>query len=165
VTVTRDAGRPTIFVTTPTSGATYTQGVSFVANYWCADAVSGIATCSGAVATGAPIDTNSIGPATFSVTAIDAAGNTTTLDVSYQITASGGGSTGTGGGHRGGGGATDPWSLLGLALIGIAAAGRRRCGDAPGKPKSLKTRSNTRRRSRSAWRKALHRVRVRRRTD
>ena len=66
--------QPTISVSTPTSGATYTQGVSVVANYSCADAVAGIVTCSGAVANGAPIDTNSVGSSTFSVTAIGCRG-------------------------------------------------------------------------------------------
>ena len=126
VTVTRDTTPPTIAVSTPASGATYTRGASVVANYSCFDAVAGIATCSGTVANSAQIDSNSVGSFTFSVTATDAAGNTTTTDVTYQVVATAGGSAGTGGdqpggGGGGGGGAADPWWLFGLALVVFAA--------------------------------------------
>jgi hypothetical protein len=65
------------------------------ANYTCSDTLSGVATCRGqnyspAVPTtpnvNVPLSTSSVGQQAFSVTAIDAAGNTSTTTVNYNVT-------------------------------------------------------------------------------
>jgi len=65
------------------------------ANYTCSDTLSGVATCRGVNYTPAvpttpnvnvPLSTSSVGPHVFSVTATDAAGNTSTTSVNYNIT-------------------------------------------------------------------------------
>ena len=53
------------------------------AQYTCADAGSGIATCAGTVPNGTPIDTWTKGVKTFVVTATDSVGNTTSRTVTY----------------------------------------------------------------------------------
>ena len=89
VTVRIDTVAPTIAVTAPASAATYTRGQVVNAAYSCADPSpgSGIAAgrCVGSVANGAPIDTSTVGPHTFTVTATDVAGNVTTRSVSYTV--------------------------------------------------------------------------------
>src|SRR5262249_3945561 len=58
-----------------------------LADYQCADAGgSDLASCVGTVPVGAPIDTASTGQKTFTVTATDGAGNTTSASVSYTVT-------------------------------------------------------------------------------
>lgn len=83
-----DVTPPTITLTTPTDGASYTQGQSVLANFNCNDAGgSGIATCAGTTATGSPIDTGSLGNHSFTVTATDTAGNSASTTASYTVTA------------------------------------------------------------------------------
>jgi YVTN family beta-propeller protein len=84
-----DFDAPTVTITSPADGATYTQGQSVVAHYACADEAggSGIASCVGTVADGAAISTAALGAHTFSVTAIDRAGHETTTTVSYTVQA------------------------------------------------------------------------------
>ena len=55
------------------------------ADYDCTDADSGIASCVGTVADGALFDRSSPGTKTFTVTATDNAGNTTTKTVTYRV--------------------------------------------------------------------------------
>jgi hypothetical protein len=69
-----DRVAPTITVTAPVNGATYTLNQVVTASYACADAV-GVSTCQGTVPNGSPIDTSTVGAKTFTVTATDAAGN------------------------------------------------------------------------------------------
>ena len=76
---------PTITITRPVDGATYRVGQSVTASYQCADADSGIATCQGTRPDGATISTSSIGTKTFTVSAEDNAGNTSTKTVSYRV--------------------------------------------------------------------------------
>jgi hypothetical protein len=100
--LTQDTTPPTIAITTPPEGATYAPGQPVAAEYGCTDAGvdfmttlanqlgfptlnaflafaaangSNVAppTCAGPVASGAPIDTSSPGPHTFTVTATDVA--------------------------------------------------------------------------------------------
>jgi hypothetical protein len=87
ITVTiKDNVAPVITVNNPTVGADYTLNQSVLANYSCADTGgSGIQSCTGTVANGAAIDTTSVGIKTFTVTAIDKAGNQSTETVSYTV--------------------------------------------------------------------------------
>jgi hypothetical protein len=78
---------PTETINSPASGATYTRGQSLVASYSCASSTAGAPSCSGPVPNGGTIDTSSIGPAQFTVSATDANGVTTTTTSSYTIVA------------------------------------------------------------------------------
>jgi hypothetical protein len=82
-----DTTAPTITISSPADGAVYLLGQSVVASYVCQDELggSGLAECTGTVATGAPIDTASVGSHIFSVQAADNAGNTASKSVTYQV--------------------------------------------------------------------------------
>jgi hypothetical protein len=83
----QDRTPPTATIATPAQGATYQLGQQVLADYQCADAGgSDLASCVGTVPVGAPIDTASTGQKTFTVTATDGAGNTTSASVSYTVT-------------------------------------------------------------------------------
>jgi hypothetical protein len=88
VTIKRDATLPTATITTPAFGATYTVNQPVTASFACSDAGAGIATCTGTVANGVAINTSSTGAKTFTVTAVDQAGNLTTRGVTYSVTGS-----------------------------------------------------------------------------
>ena len=68
---------PSVRLSTPADGATFTTGQSVAADYACTDETngSGVARCAGPAAAGAAIDTSTVGDKTFSVDAVDAAGN------------------------------------------------------------------------------------------
>ncbi len=85
VTIMRDTGAPAVKIAKPASGATYKLNQKVPASYTCADDISGVATCTGNIADGADIPTAVAGPQTFSVTAIDNAGNTTAKSVTYTV--------------------------------------------------------------------------------
>ncbi len=80
-----DATPPTVTVAAPADGASFSQGQAVNASYACSDAGSGVATCGAPVAGGEAIDTSSAGQHAFAVTAIDNAGNTTTVTVHYTV--------------------------------------------------------------------------------
>ena len=80
----RDDGAPTITISSPVAGV-YELGQPVVAQYACADAVSGVASCSGTVPNGAPVPTGTAGAHLFEVSAADGAGNNATATVSYQV--------------------------------------------------------------------------------
>lgn len=82
-----DDTAPSITITSPVEAATYLLGQSVTASYSCEDEAggSGLASCTGSVATGAAVDTASVGPKTFTVNAEDNAGNQSTRQVSYQV--------------------------------------------------------------------------------
>jgi hypothetical protein len=75
--------------------ATYTVGQTVTASFSCTDALSGVVQCSSyTYAVGAtnntgtltsPVDTSSPGSKTFTVTAVDAAGNTSLMSANYQV--------------------------------------------------------------------------------
>jgi hypothetical protein len=69
-----DSVAPAISVTSP-AATTYTRNQTVLAEYQCADATSGVASCAGSVANGAAIDTSTAGTKTFVVNATDVAGN------------------------------------------------------------------------------------------
>jgi Ca2+-binding RTX toxin-like protein len=81
-----DIMAPTINLSTPPDGATYTLNEVINANYSCADEAggSGLASCAGP-ANGSAIDTSSTGTKDFTVTATDIAGNTTSITHSYTV--------------------------------------------------------------------------------
>jgi hypothetical protein len=82
-----DALAPAIRISTPANGATVTQGQAVTADYGCTDEFngSGVASCAGPVPTGGAIDTSAVGPHTFTVSASDAAGNTSGLSTTYTV--------------------------------------------------------------------------------
>ena len=81
-----DIDAPTVTITSPADGATYTPAQRR-RPLRCADEAggSGLASCVGTVADGAAISTAALGAHTFSVTAIDQAGHETTTTVSYTV--------------------------------------------------------------------------------
>jgi hypothetical protein len=82
-----DRTPPSIVITTPPTGAVYTQGDTVTADYSCADQPggSGLLSCSGDLAAGTQIDTSTVGSRTFTVTATDKANNATTKSSSYRV--------------------------------------------------------------------------------
>ncbi|MEU3778535.1 hypothetical protein AB0F11_36105 [Streptomyces sp. NPDC032472] len=84
ITVRLDTGPPTITVVRPTAG-TYLFHESVTASYSCTDATSGVATCTGTVPNGSPIDTSTFGPHTFTVNAADVAANPAAKSVTYTV--------------------------------------------------------------------------------
>ena len=80
-----DTKAPSIVVTTPAPGAVYAVGEQVAADYSCSDDGSGVASCVGSVADGAPLDTGSPGQKTFTVNATDNAGNPASKSVSYSV--------------------------------------------------------------------------------
>jgi hypothetical protein len=87
VTVRLDKRVPATTVTSPVEGAVYQPGAALNASFACSDPAggSGLATCAGDAANGAPIDTRTPGSKTFTVTATDAAGNRTVKTVNYSV--------------------------------------------------------------------------------
>jgi len=89
ITLSSDATPPTIDLRTPVDGAAYGLGSTVIADFDCADLTgpghSGLASCVGTVADGAAIDTSTVGNHTFTVTAADNVGNTTTRSVTYKV--------------------------------------------------------------------------------
>jgi hypothetical protein len=80
-----DTKPPTIDLTAPAAGAEYGLGESVTAAYSCADAGSGVASCVGTAASGAAVDTASLGEKTFKVDATDKAGNPASTSVTYTV--------------------------------------------------------------------------------
>lgn len=79
-----DASAPAIALTTPTQGAVFASGEVVNASYACTDlGGAGMASCTGSVPNGQPLDTTP-GMHAFTVTGVDTAGNTTTVTHSYR---------------------------------------------------------------------------------
>jgi hypothetical protein len=76
-----DRQAPAIAITTPPVGAVYALNQVVSSSYSCLDAGVGGGSCSGP----ATIVTSSVGAKTFTVTATDALGNTTTKSVAYSV--------------------------------------------------------------------------------
>ena len=83
-TVRVDLTAPTVTITSPTPGG-LPQGATVIADYACADVVSGVVSCTGPVDDGAPIDTSTPGVHQFTVTGCDVAGNQGAASVVYQV--------------------------------------------------------------------------------
>jgi hypothetical protein len=89
-TINVDTVPPVITVTTPGAGATYTANQKVKASYSCSDTPgSGIASCSGPVANNSNFDTTPTAglstPKSFTVTALDKAGNPASSTVNYTV--------------------------------------------------------------------------------
>lgn len=86
-TVRIDTHPPTIDVASPAQGAAVVLGGVLPLEYDCTDPPggSGLAACTGAVPTGAALDTSTVGPQQATVTATDQAGNRTTTTRTYVV--------------------------------------------------------------------------------
>ena len=82
-----DNAPPSVAISAPVDGAALSQGQAVAAGYSCADDAkgTGIASCSGPVPSGAPLDTASAGTKTFAVEAVDNAGNRTKRTHTYVV--------------------------------------------------------------------------------
>jgi len=82
-----DRTPPVINLSSPADGAVYTLGQKVAASYSCEDQAggSGLASCDGSVADGAPVDTSSFGEHSFEVRAADRAGNSASKVVTYTV--------------------------------------------------------------------------------
>jgi hypothetical protein len=85
VTFDLDATAPAITITTPAEGDEYFLNAVVLADWSVTDPFSGVASASGTVAPGQPVDTSSVGGKTFSVTAVDYAGNTGEALTRYSV--------------------------------------------------------------------------------
>ena len=86
------AGPPTVTISSPQPGQTYTVGQPVTASFACADAPGGpgIKSCVDAAGASSPatIDTSIPGSRSYSVTATSLDGQTTTASVPYTVTPS-----------------------------------------------------------------------------
>ena len=82
--VVADTTAPSIAITTPAAGP-FALGQVVTASFVCSDGASGVSTCTGPVASGAPTDTATAGLESFTVSSTDAAGNTATSTVTYSV--------------------------------------------------------------------------------
>ena len=85
INVTVDSGAPNVAITTPSDGATYELNDSATVAFACDDAVSGLASCVGSVASGADLDTSTLGSQSVTVTGTDVAGNQTVVTHDYSV--------------------------------------------------------------------------------
>jgi hypothetical protein len=77
---------PTINITAPVDGGTYTLGQSVTASYSCTPhELSSVVKCSGTVAAGTALDTSSLGQHSFTVDAEDSQGGTSSKTVTYTV--------------------------------------------------------------------------------
>ena len=83
VSIKRDATAPVITITRPANGATYAVGENVTSSFGCTDAR--MQSCTGTLANGAALDTSTPGTKTFTVNALDLAGNTSTLVRTYTV--------------------------------------------------------------------------------
>lgn len=79
-----DKKAPDSIIAEPKS-ITYILKQKVIASYTCTDGGSGLATCTGPVASGSKINTASVGSKTFTVIATDNVGNTASQSVSYIV--------------------------------------------------------------------------------
>ncbi len=85
-------GPPKASITTPANGATFTMGQVVDASYACAPGTdgtlkAGAAGCAAPVSNGAAIDTSTVGPHSFTVTATDTDGQTGAATSNYTVVA------------------------------------------------------------------------------
>jgi hypothetical protein len=82
-----DKRAPGVRISVPADGATFVRGQSVVADYACTEETggSGVRSCVGPVASGARLDTDSVGTKTFMVNAADNAGNAVAATSAYRV--------------------------------------------------------------------------------
>jgi hypothetical protein len=80
-----DSTPPNVNMISPVNGFTYHVNGTVFATYLCSDAGSGIASCVGDIPSGMRLNTSTAGTFTFTVTAMDQAGNPTVVTRTYQI--------------------------------------------------------------------------------
>ncbi|HEX5615727.1 MAG TPA: Calx-beta domain-containing protein [Acidimicrobiia bacterium] len=80
-----DTVPPVITITAPAHGATYALGATVAASFSCSDADSGLASCVGSVASGAAINTSTVGVKTVTVDAVDLAGVPARVVHTYRV--------------------------------------------------------------------------------
>src|SRR5207253_111048 len=81
-----DRRPPTIQISSPSNGSTYTLGDTVLAGYSCHSASSAhLVTCAGPVANGAALDTGSVGTKTFTVNASDDRGKSASMTSTYAV--------------------------------------------------------------------------------
>lgn len=79
-----DVTGPATSIAAPADGVIYTVGQVVAASYSCTDP-SGIAVCAGPVASGALVDTSTVGTFTFTVDATDTVGNVSHASSTYRV--------------------------------------------------------------------------------
>jgi hypothetical protein len=82
-----DTAAPAITIASPPDATTYAQGFAVNSAYSCNDGPfgTGVASCTGPVASGAAIDTSTLGVHTFTVNSSDNGGNTGSLTSTYTV--------------------------------------------------------------------------------
>lgn len=80
-----DKTAPAISIVSPPDGAIFLLNGPATANFGCADALSGPATCVGSTPNGGALDTSTVGGKSLIVTATDVAGNAATAASSYAV--------------------------------------------------------------------------------
>ena len=84
-TVMIDTVAPGITIVSPADGGSYLLNAAVASSYSCSDETSGVATCSGPVASGANFSTSPVGAHAFTVNATDAAGNPNQATNNYNV--------------------------------------------------------------------------------
>jgi hypothetical protein len=91
VTLTFEIPSPTVAISAPVDGESFLVGTAATTSFSCADSLTGpgIASCldGDGRASGAALDTSTVGPHTLTVTATSADGRTATRSVSYTVEA------------------------------------------------------------------------------
>lgn len=85
LTIRVDKTAPVITLSSPADGAAYLINQNVAADFAAADSLSGIAALVSTVADGSPIATSTLGVKTFSVSAIDQAGNSASVTHTYSV--------------------------------------------------------------------------------
>ncbi|MFH0828950.1 MAG: FG-GAP-like repeat-containing protein [Candidatus Kerfeldbacteria bacterium] len=84
-TVKRDTVGPEIVIAHPGQDAVYFLNYGIAADWSVSDDLSGLQSASGTTASGAPIDTATVGDKTYTVTATDNAGNNSVEQITYDV--------------------------------------------------------------------------------
>jgi hypothetical protein len=80
-----DKTSPVNQIATPAQGAAYLLNAAVTSTYGCVDTLSGVSACAGPVASGAALDTATVGTKTFTVNSLDAAGNPAVASHAYNV--------------------------------------------------------------------------------
>lgn len=91
VLVNIDKTAPEVIITTPVEGAQYLLNARILASWLATDTLSGMASAVGTVPSGSTVNTTSVGSKSFSVVAMDKAGNKMEVPLTYNVRYSYGG--------------------------------------------------------------------------